>query len=320
LPEAVKLGIAPALSHAAHTTYWGTQVPHQERIKRNSTQWLLGVRHPVANQAARVLQDKVSTQLCNARQLIGLCKGGHGQGEYGDYPEEVEGEVPEEPNLYTDGGVKNPTNQHFAIAGFGLWWPKQKEVAPNPYLQAKVEEHGTAMWAGLRGNSVSSTRTELAAIVVACMWPIALHIGTDSLAVVRKAGYLIRTAAKWNDSPGLPAHTRRNPCGRPWSMQPDGDLWHQFWNATLARGPQAIKISKVKGHSTDKDISEGKTTEHDRKGNDEADKAATSGTEAVMDGLVALAMWVQDRHASYCKFMHRVHTVIIAVHKAEKNE
>jgi hypothetical protein len=103
-------------------------------------------------------------------------------------------------------------------------------------------------------------------------------------------------------------------------MQPDGDLWHQFWNATLARGPQAIKISKVKGHSTDKDISEGKTTEHDRKGNDEADKAATSGTEAVMDGLVALAMWVQDRHASYCKFMHRVHTVIIAVHKAEKTE
>jgi hypothetical protein len=76
----------------------------------------------------------------------------------------------------------------------------------------------------------------------------------------------------------------------------------------------------VKGHSTDKDISEGKTTEADRRGNDEADKAATAGTEAVMDGLVALASSIQDRHSCYCKFMHKVHKVIIAVHKAEKVE
>jgi hypothetical protein len=147
-----------------------------------------------------------------------------------------------------------------------------------------------------------------------------LHIATDSQAVVRNAGYLIRTAVKWNNLVGIPAHTRRNPCGRPWSMQPDGDLWQQFWNAILARGPASIRITKVKGHATDKDISEGKSTEVHRKGNDEADKAATAGTEAVMSGLVALASWMHDRHTSYCKFMHKVHTVIIAVHKAEKQE
>ncbi len=154
-------------------------------------------------------------------------------------------------------------------------------------MQAEVGEHSTAMWARLKGNSCSSKRTELAAIVNACMWRTALHIGTDSLAVVKKAGYLLRTAIKWNALLGLPALARRNPCGRPWNMQPDGDLWYQFWQAILARGPTSIKITKVKGHSTDKDIAEGKTTEVDRKGNDEADKAATSGTEDVMDGLVA---------------------------------
>jgi hypothetical protein len=193
----------------------------------------------------------------------------------------------------------------------------QKEVTTNPFVHAKIEQDGTAMWAGLQGNSVSSTRTELAAIVVASLWNMVLHIGTDSLAVVRKATFLISTAIKWNAYDGIPAHTRRNPCKRPWSMQPDGDLWQQFWQAILTRGPATIRITKVKGHATDQDIKDGKSNEVDRKGNDEADKAATAGTGAVMDGLAALASWIHDRHVCYCKFMHRVHTVIIAVQKAE---
>ncbi len=140
LPEMVKLGIAPAITHVSNATYWGTPLGTQEPLTRKSTQWLIGGRHLPDNKDARALQAKVNVEQCNARQLIALCKGGHGQGQHGEYPQEVSGEVPEEPNLYTDGRVKNPTNQHWAIAGFGLWWPKQSEVTPNPSLHAKLEE------------------------------------------------------------------------------------------------------------------------------------------------------------------------------------
>ena len=33
--------------------------------------------------------------------------------------------LPTEPNVYGDGSLKCPTNQWWAIGGYGLWWPKQ---------------------------------------------------------------------------------------------------------------------------------------------------------------------------------------------------
>ena len=52
----------------------------------------------------------------------------------------------------------------------------------------------------------------------------------------------------------------------PWSLQKDGDLWERFWAASLLRGPRMLKLTKVKGHTTLKDLVDGKITEEDRTG------------------------------------------------------
>ena len=43
-------------------------------------------------------------------------------------------------------------------------------------------------------------------------------------------------------------------------MQRDGDVWSAIWKVMLAKGPTAINVTKVKGHATDKDVAEGRST------------------------------------------------------------
>ncbi len=103
-------------------------------------------------------------------------------------------------------------------------------------------------------------------------------------------------------------------------MQADGDLWKSFWDAILTRGPLSITFTKVKAHTTTDDVAKGITTEEHRDGNNLADKGATFGTGALMDGLLSFATWMSQRSEEYRKFMHRVHKVIVAVLQQEKIE
>ncbi len=50
------------------------------------------------------------------------------------------------------------------------------------------------MWGGLHGEFCSSTRTELAAAVMALLQPVPLHIASDSLGMITKGLKLIHTA------------------------------------------------------------------------------------------------------------------------------
>ena len=65
----------------------------------------------------------------------------------------------------------------------------------------------------------------------------------------------------------------------------------------------------------------GVTTEADRSGNDKSDRNADKGVERIDgEGLIALGAWLAKRHQRYVKLMQRVHKVIAAVIKAEKEE
>ena len=101
-------------------------------------------------------------------------------------------------------------------------------------------------------------------------------------------------------------------------MQTDGDLWEIFWGAILMRGPGSVRITWVKGHATEDDIAKGISSIELRYGNDQADLAATAGTNAHLPGLLALSRWAAKRHADYVAFMHRIHKFIVAMCKAEK--
>ena len=79
-----------------------------------------------------------------------------------------------------------------------------------------------------------------------------------------------------------------------------------------------MKLTKGKGHTTLKDLEDGKITVEQRKGNAFSDTAADAGSHQAMPGLLHLTKWMAARHKQYCKFMDRVHRFIIANLKMEK--
>ena len=113
----------------------------------------------------------------------------------------------------------------------------------------------------------------------------------------------------------------KNPFGKPWALQTDGDLWELAWEAILERGATSQQLRKVKGHATTEDIATGKTIEADKFGNDNSDEAADRGVQSLGGaGLVKLGNWTTRRHDKYKKFMGRIHKFIVAITNVEKEE
>ena len=82
------------------------------------------------------------------------------------------------------------------------------------------------------------------------------------------------------------------------------------------RVPKAHCITKVKGHATVEDVANGRATQRDKAGNDEADDCATNGVNS-MD-LTNVTMWLARRHEAYKGLMKRIHIMIIRVLQQEK--
>ena len=83
-------------------------------------------------------------------------------------------------------------------------------------------------------------------------------------------------------------------------------------------GVHSITFTKVKGHATHADVQAGRATADQTIGNNHADIGATNGTDQHLPGLLPFAKWLKDRHNDYCKFMGKIHQIIIAVLKEEK--
>ena len=309
--EAVRRGVAPAMSTQPSQTFWGSDIPehYTKEAKR-----MLGARHPPSecSEARNIIVHAKETN-CNARQLISVLRGGFGQGAAPNFPEAVVGRPALKPEVFTDGGVKNPTNQMWALGGFGMWTKtvreqlEKEEIAEEKlFYHQREADQDFARWGPLAGFGTSSTRNELAAGILGLMLPRAVHIGSDSKAFVDKANSLKRAARHWNVTFGTQYHSTRNPCGKPWGMQVDGDLWLILWEALLIRGPATAAFTWVKGHATEADIAKGISDAELRNGNRNADKAATEGTDAHRPGLLALTRWAAARHAAYIKFMHKI--------------
>ena len=97
-------------------------------------------------------------------------------GKYPKIQKKVEAEAPAQINVYSDGAVKNDTNQDIALGGYGIWWPGLK-MNEKEYVEgmARIKDlvvteewqGGMAMWGPLKGIWHSSTRAELAGLVIA---------------------------------------------------------------------------------------------------------------------------------------------------------
>ena len=85
--------------------------------------------------------------------------------------------------------------------------------------------HYRRYYGNLNGDMLSPTRAELVAVILTMLDQNSLHIGTDSMAVVKRAERLLRLD--------------RNACSKPWGTTKDGELWETFYNIAKWRGGAA---------------------------------------------------------------------------------
>ena len=170
----------------------------------------------------------------------------------------------------------------------------------NNYAQTPL---GLMLWNAHSSPYCSSTRAELAAAIHALSAPGPTHIASDSQAFCRKANEILANPEQ---------HPRR-----PWGLQPDGDLWQNFYQCATSKGVEAVRITWVKGHATDDHVAQGITTDTHRKGNDAADKCADFGVAAFGPDLQELCATYLWRHVRYVKLVKGILQMFVRVFKAD---
>ena len=103
---------------------------------------------------------------------------------------------------------------------------------------------------------------------------------------------------------------------KPWSLVRDGDLWRIFWLLLLQKNPDAVALSKVKGHATAADVAAGKISLADLLGNDRADTMAHQGVRANISGLVQLSSLLNKHEGAYKELVIIVHQHLLDRHNA----
>ena len=183
------------------------------------------------------------------------------------------------------------------------------------------------------GQINSSTRSEAHGLLVGLCTKGPVHIGIDNRAVVDRACFLIALASKFwaerGDTEAMMkriglawknARSLRKPEANHWQMQKYGDVGYAIWRAIGSKRPQAIKVTKVKGHATKEDVADDRATVVDKSGSDVADSLVREATMLHGKKLVALAYWLEARHMTYKAFMAMIQKLIIQMHTVDKEE
>ena len=103
-------------------------------------------------------------------------------GESGSLPCSCSRLPTENINVYSDGSWLTPTKRFLSLGGAGVWWPgrtiHKNDLTPNLYYMPlsdgememahwKQEDDGLTLYTKIGGYTGSSTRTELAAAILA---------------------------------------------------------------------------------------------------------------------------------------------------------
>ena len=126
----------------------------------------------------------------------------------------------------------------------------------------------------------SVQRAEMWGVILALQSSGAVHLGVDNLGVVRHVNRL------------LDGH----PGPIPFELVKDGDLLLLIDRMLRLRGPDTVRISKVKGHADLAMVLHGLVREFDRIGNNAADEAADFGRRRVGNAVIdARRNWSGER-------------------------
>ena len=220
---------------------------------------------------------------------------------------------PSYPNVFSDGGVSEPTRPEWSISSFGVFWPDRYCALFNQiefaYAHTSSDDSSASLWGPITGQSCSSTRAELVAAIVALCGDGPVHIATDSNAFLMRARYYKFRILLHRAYPG----SIRVPI---WQATADGDLWAIFWELVNAKGPVSVTFSKVKGHATKADVQLGIASERDALCNGKADALATKGRQERDDSLSQLAEYFGRRQSDYITFVVAYHDFLLCMLKA----
>ena len=225
---------------------------------------------------------------------------------------------PEEPNVYSDGSWLHPGKSFLSFGGAGVWWPNRtirhdahlKQLplsdAENMLSYYEQKSNGFALYTSIGGFAGSSTRTELAAAIIAMSAHGPIHLASDSNAFVKRALKMLSNLRKGIDKP------------RKWKLVSDGDLWEHFYLALKAKGPNAFNVTWVKGHATEEHIKNNVTTQTHKEGNDKADEIADLGANIYGKDIHSLANIFHIRHDKYYTLMKKAVTHIVEAYLINK--
>ena len=138
----------------------------------------------------------------------------------------------------------------------------------------------------------SVQRAELWGVILALQSSGAVHLGVHNLNVVRHVGCLL------DGRPG----------SIPFELLKDGDLLLLIDRMLRLRGPDSVRISKVKGHADEAMVLKGQVREVDRLGNNAADEAADFGRRRVSNAVI-------DARRNLSGVCNRWYPVLVDLHR-----
>ena len=302
LPKPLLVGLPPALAADFDMAFWGGSLQNFEE----ALQQIVG-KPAKANHASRDTRQLVqelhgTNPLLNARQIIQELRGGHVILDMAPI-DKCEEAPPDKPNVYNDGSLKNPRNWYWGMGGYGVVWPaRDLQIHPltaneMDFAIREVDKLLVSLWGAMPGHKNSSTRAELAAGILALCGSGPVHQATDSEAYLKKANRILAGENL----------TRKTP----WRLQKDGDLWWWFEHLARAKNLNSIRITKVKAHTTAKDVSDGVITAVDQHFNRLADHCADKGARAHARNAIAVAYAFATRHRNYQSLLERIHKHIV---------
>ena len=315
LPSAMLHGLPAAMTTCMHGAFWH----HQDQANNDQTKGCATIGEPNGRMRTSVAQSRTAeintlmeqteideTEKLSARQAFTLLKQDKAETTH-TVPYKCTMPAPDDINVFSDGSWLHPSKIFLGMGGAGVWWPGRttvKDDGEKIYKPLSNEEkelafcqlspEGLRLYTKIGGYNGHSTRTELAAGIIAICAYGPVHIGSDSKAFVDAANGYLRQIARGKKP------------NKPWKTVSDGDLWEHFWLAATAKDAKAIKISWVKGHATSQHVEQGVTTDANRKGNHKADEAAEAGNQIHGAELIRVANFMHLRLNQYQTFFNKV--------------
>ncbi len=208
LPQHIKHGVPSAMTNDIQAPYWskhedGNQVSNNKQFCKQIGMWtdrnnanIISCKHQEVKDLCE--EHGIDHTQQNARQAFANIKANKQPPHYA-VPHRCRLPAPKSINVYSDGSWLYPTQKILGLGGAGVWWPGRDINHAHRLSPAEKElghytqlDEGLRLYSPIGGFGGSSTRTELAAAILAIAANGPIHLGTDSQAFLDRATRVIQ--------------------------------------------------------------------------------------------------------------------------------